>query len=92
MFGMGLLEMALFVGAMLIPIVLGVVLGTRAVRAYESRGLEPREIRALDERIERLERAVEDMTAELERLAEQHRFTTKLLAERSAERPERSGA
>lgn len=89
MFGLGLLEMALFMGAMLIPIVLGVVLGTRAVRAYESRGLEPREIRALDGRIERLERAMEDVNVALERLNEQQRFTTKLLAERSGERPVR---
>ncbi|MEA3245765.1 MAG: hypothetical protein U9Q74_06380 [Gemmatimonadota bacterium] len=82
MFGLGLLEMALFVGAMLIPIVLGVVLGTRAVRAYENRGYDSREVRALNERIERLERTIEDMGTEMERLAEQQRFTTRLLTEK----------
>ncbi len=40
----------------------------------------------LDERLERMEQAIDSMASEVERVAEGQRFTSKLLAERQVER------
>jgi hypothetical protein len=50
------------------------------------RGAAPKQLESIDERLARIEQAVETMAVEIERISEGQRFTTKLLAER----PERS--
>ncbi len=72
-----LLQAALFV----LPI-LGLYVVWRFLRVYERRGQEPRATDALATRIAQLEETVADLTTAHERLAEEHRFLTHLLAER----------
>ena len=43
------------------------------------------ELRAISERLERMEQAIDAMAVETERISEGQRFTTKLLSERAAE-------
>ncbi len=69
--------------------VIVVVLGLPLVRAYVSRKertpvLTPADVER-DQRLARIETAVETMAVEIERISEGQRFVTKLLAER--ERP-----
>ena len=66
--------------------VLGIVLFP-LVRAWsrriEGRGTPPAAIRAdVTERLERIERAVESVAVEVERISEGQRFVTKVLADR----------
>lgn len=56
----------------------------RIVRAYERRSLDPDQLRALARRIEYLETTVETVADQVRRTAEAQRFTTTLLAGRSA--------
>jgi hypothetical protein len=42
---------------------------------------------AIDQRLERIEQAVEAIAIEMERVSEGQRFTTKLLADRAAQSP-----
>jgi hypothetical protein len=52
----------------------------------------PLEISRVEERLARIENAVEAIAVEVERVSESQRFTTKLLAERAAdEAPMRAG-
>ena len=44
------------------------------------------ELRAIDERLARIEQAVDAMSVEVERVSEGQRFATKVLAERTVER------
>jgi hypothetical protein len=44
----------------------------------------------LEQRMERMEQAIDAMAVEMERVSEGQRFTTKLLSERPSERIERS--
>ena len=46
------------------------------------------DLRALEERLSRIEQIVESTAIEVERVAEGQRFTTKLLADRGAEIPQ----
>jgi hypothetical protein len=47
------------------------------------RDVTPRDLVALDDRLERIEHAIDAMAVEVERISEGQRFTTKLLAERA---------
>lgn len=84
MFGMGPIEV-LFAGAFLIPVAVAVVLAARFVRANERRPVGGDHTR-LEERIARLEDTIDQMSQQLERVAEGQRFTTQLLAERDKSR------
>jgi hypothetical protein len=82
MFGMSVLEFAIFaVGALIVP---GSVfyLALRWIRANERRLADHNENTALKERVALLEDAVTDLTTQLERLTEGQQFTTRLLEER----------
>lgn len=72
-------------------IVLG--LGIPLVRAYvrrkEIEGARPRLEPGVDDRLERIEHAIEAMAVEVERISEGQRFVTRLLSERSGRAPER---
>jgi hypothetical protein len=72
-------------------IVLG--LGIPLVRAYvrrkELESSRPRLEPGVDDRLERIEHAIEAMAVEVERISEGQRFVTRLLSERSERAPER---
>jgi hypothetical protein len=55
-------------------------LAWRFVRAYERRGVEPDQLRALARRLEYLEVTVETLEDQVRQTAEAQRFTTRLLA------------
>ena len=75
---------------MLIPAIAIVVLGLPLVRVI-ARRLDRREpasgpaLAKIEERLGRLEAGVDSIAVEVERISEGQRFTTKLLAERTAE-------
>ncbi|HEY8164262.1 MAG TPA: hypothetical protein VIF83_01790 [Gemmatimonadaceae bacterium] len=46
----------------------------------------PADLRAIDERLTRMEQSIDAMAIEMERVGEGQRFVTKLLAERAPER------
>ena len=58
-------------------------------RSIDRRGTQPAVPRQDDQRLERIESAVEAIALEIERISEGQRFTTRLLAERSGEDPSR---
>ena len=62
-------------------IVIGVVAQAWVSYSHGSR-LSPRRLDALEKRLERMERAIDAVAIEVERVAEAHRFTAKLLSER----------
>jgi hypothetical protein len=70
--------------------VLVLVFGSILIRSYTKRTQErdalPRANPETDERLERIEQAVDAMAVEVERISEGQRFVTKLLAERAPER------
>lgn len=79
-----------------IPIVLFVTTGVTTIffpmaRAYARRmdreGTTPAVSRDLTARLERMEQAIDSIAVEVERISEGQRFTTKLLADRSAPPP-----
>lgn len=84
----------------LIPIVLFVTIGSVAIltplaRAY-ARRMDKQTDRQIpehvNERLERMEQAIDAIAEQVERVAEGQRFTTKLLSERPAQRtPELKG-
>ena len=49
-------------------------------------GISTPQIQQMDDRLSRIEQAIDAMAVEVERISEGQRFTTKLLSERSAER------
>ena len=55
-------------------------IGKRAVRGPEA---APQALAAIEQRLERIETAVDAMSVEVERISEGQRFTTKILSERS---------
>jgi hypothetical protein len=68
----------------------GVVIGL-IVNAWANRsrgGVAPGRLDAMERQLTRIEQAVNSMAEEVERVGEAHRFTAKLLAERT-ERPAR---
>jgi hypothetical protein len=48
---------------------------------------EPENVQGLHDRLARIENAIEAMAVEVERISEGQRFTTRLLSERSGDRP-----
>ena len=60
--------------------------GYIAIRKWEkgSAGASPRELTAVNQRLEQLELTMETLTLEMERMTESQRFTAKLLTERAA--------
>lgn len=67
----------------------GVALFTPLLRAWARRiegrhGIAPPQLAAVEERLDRIERGVEAISIEVERISEGQRFTTKLLADRGA--------
>ena len=60
-------------------------------RRIESRSQAPGALPATDARLERMEHAIEAVAVEVERISEAQRFTTKLLAERTAPAPGTEG-
>jgi uncharacterized membrane protein len=69
--------------------VLLLVFGLAWIRARNRRFEGPRAPVAIDQRLERMEQAIESVAVEVERISEAHRFTAKLLAERN-EQPRQS--
>lgn len=70
--------------------VIAIVLGTQIVRVY-ARRVERGDFRSTqspetNQRLERIEHAIDAMAVEVERISEGQRFVTKLLSERAAER------
>ena len=66
--------------------IVAVVLLATGVGGFRLSKREPRQSPPLeDERLQRLEQAVDAIALEIERIAEAQRFTTKLLSERRAE-------
>ena len=49
-------------------------------------GVSTSQIQQMDDRLSRIEQAIDAMAVEVERISEGQRFTTKLLSERSSER------
>jgi hypothetical protein len=66
-----------------VALVLGVPLVRARIRREERRPLSGADPRT-DDRLARIEAAVESIAIEVERISEGQRFTTKLLSERSA--------
>jgi len=75
----------------LIPIVLFVMMGFTAVlypvarafgRKIDRESLQPKVPQELQQRLERMEQAIDSIAVEVERISEGQRFTTKLLSER----------
>lgn len=70
--------------------VLVMVIAIPMVRAYVKRiergDLLPRRSPQTDERLERIEHAIDAMAVEVERISEGQRFVTRLLSERAPER------
>lgn len=69
-----------------IVLVIGFPLVRSYVRRMERSDLLPRQSPESDERLQRIEQAIDAMAVEVERIAEGQRFVTRLLAERPAER------
>lgn len=70
--------------AMVTAIVLGVPLVKALIRKQERAALAPASDPRSEERLARIEAAVESIAIEVERISEGQRFVTKLLAERPA--------
>jgi hypothetical protein len=75
------------VNSLIVPAVAIVVLGLPLVRVLARRldrsGPAPRSLIGMEERLARIEGAVDTIAVEVERISEGQRFTAKLLAERS---------
>lgn len=80
-----------------IPGVVTMVLGLPIVRLItkwlEPKPVPPRELSAINVRLEKIETAVDAIALEVERISESQRFTARLQSEQSARRlPDTSGA
>jgi hypothetical protein len=71
---------------MIITLALGIPLVRAYVKRFEMRGILPERDHRSDERLDRIERAIDAMAIEVERIAEGQRFVTKLLSDRAPER------
>jgi hypothetical protein len=69
--------------AMVVGLALGVPLVRAKIRRDERQHALPMRDPQADERLARIEAAVESMAIEVERISEGQRFTTKLLSERA---------
>lgn len=64
-------------------ITIGVItLAFITTRAKKQQSIGSAELKAIDERLARMEQAIDAMAVETERISEGQRFTTKLLSER----------
>ena len=75
------------VNSLVVPAVAFIVLGLPLVRVFARRldrsGPAPKSLSAIEERLARIEGAVDTIAVEVERISEGQRFTAKLLAERA---------
>lgn len=73
--------------AMVVALALGVPLVRARVKQLERALPDPGSVAELQQRLERIEQAIDAMAVEVERIAEGQRFVTRLLAEKAPERP-----
>lgn len=73
--------------AMVVAIVLGVPLVRARVKQMERGVPDSAGLAEMQQRLERIEQAIDAMAVEVERIAEGQRFVTRLLAEKGQERP-----
>jgi hypothetical protein len=59
---------------------------TRMFSRRRDSGVNPTALARIDDRMARMEQAIDAMAVEMERVAEGQRFTTRLLSERQADR------
>ena len=81
-----------FMGVMMtgaVVITLISTVGKVLMRRKDGASLADGGVAQLDERLSRMEQAIDAMAVEMERVSEGQRFATRLLAERAAERVER---
>ena len=71
-------------------IAVGVIAQAWAARRRGASGTDGRRLEALEQRLARIENAVETVAVEIERISEGQRFTTRLLKERGQAVSERS--
>ncbi len=72
--------------AVVLGILSTMVIKVSNIFASRSRGgADPAQLQRLEERLGRIEQAIDAMSIEVERISEGQRFTTKLLAERAKE-------
>ena len=85
-------DFLIFLGLVTPPIAIGFGVAWLMTRSELRRLRAERQPGQSAERFERIERAVESVAMDVERLAEDQRFTTRLLAERQTDRlPLRTG-
>lgn len=77
---------------MVIVLALGIPLVIAHVRRMSRRDAGPVPDRFTDERLERIEHAIDAMAVEVERIAEGQRFVTKVLSDRTHEPAQLPGA
>jgi hypothetical protein len=73
-------------GTILIGTMLQAIVSIYSRRRQVSDGLAGGAAARIEERLTRIEQAVDSMAVEMERISEGQRFTTKLLADRATER------
>ena len=69
---------------MIISLALGIPIVRGLVKRWERESQTPRVPSDVSQRLERIERAIDAMAVEVERISEGQRFTTKLLSARAA--------
>jgi hypothetical protein len=67
--------------------ILGTIAWAYIERLKLRQGANAKQLAAIDERLHRMENAIDAMAVEVERISEGQRFTTKLLSERSVAEP-----
>ncbi len=67
------------------------VIGQTILRLKKVQAEPPEGMARIEQRLERMEQAIDAMAVEMERVSEGQRFTTKLLSERPGERLENRG-
>lgn len=82
MFGMGLLEMLIFIPAALVVPASVFYLGLRWVRSQEEPRGGPTRLGELEARVAHLEESLSDLNAQFERVREAQEFTARLLENR----------
>jgi hypothetical protein len=85
MFGLGPVELLLFIPAFLFVPVVGIYLAFRWLRTQERGPTSGADVAELRERVARLEESLADMDGQLKRLADSQDFTTRLLRDRQAD-------
>jgi hypothetical protein len=65
--------------------IMGTIAWAYIERLKIRQGATPKQLGSIDERLARMENAIDAMSVEVERISEGQRFTTKLLADRKAD-------